>query len=95
MPTSLRITGYSAPALAAFPDRPTIHVEGEMGGAGWVGSIDVNDDDVRHVHGSVSMLPDGSVRWSLVSLVPYLLRSWKYVVAKLFWMNACGTTVHP
>ena len=38
-----------------------------MGGAGWVGIIDVNDEDVRHVHGTVSMLPDGNVRWSIVS----------------------------
>ena len=38
-----------------------------MGGAGWVGSVDVNDEDVRRVHGTVSMLPDGNVRWSIVS----------------------------
>ena len=68
VPMSLRITHYSAPALAAHPDRPTIHVEGDMGGAGWVGGVEAHDDDVRRVHGAVSMLPDGSVRWSLVSL---------------------------
>lgn len=67
---SLTITSYSAPTLAAYPDRPTIHVKGEMGGAGWVGSIDANHNDVRQIRGTVSMLPDGSVRWSLVSRLP-------------------------
>ena len=65
---SLRITYYSAPALTAHPD--SIHVEGDMGGAGCVGSVVAHDDDedVRRVHGAVSMLPDEIVRWSLVSL---------------------------
>ena len=67
VPLSLRITGYSAPSLPhLFPDRPTIHVAGEMGGGGWVGSFDGADEDVRRVHGMVSMLPDGNVRWSTV-----------------------------
>ncbi|KAI0689154.1 hypothetical protein C8T65DRAFT_746314 [Cerioporus squamosus] len=70
VPLSLKITGYSAPSLAAYPDRPTIHVKGEMGGAGWVGSVEADDDDIRHCHGTVSMLPDGSVRWSLTSTAP-------------------------
>ena len=69
VPMSLRITGYSAPSLSQlFPDRPTIHVEGEMGGGGWVGSFDGIDEDVRRVHGMVSMLPDGNVRWSTVRI---------------------------
>ncbi|RDX40069.1 hypothetical protein OH76DRAFT_1413201 [Lentinus brumalis] len=70
VPLSLQITGYSAPSIAAYPDRPTIHVKGEMGGAGWVGSVEANDDDVRHCHGTVSMLPDGNVRWSITSTAP-------------------------
>ncbi|RPD53811.1 hypothetical protein L226DRAFT_516813 [Lentinus tigrinus ALCF2SS1-7] len=70
VPLSMQITGYSAPSVAAYPDRPTIHIKGEMGGAGWVGSVDVNDEDVRHCHGTVSMLPDGNVRWSVTSTAP-------------------------
>ncbi|KAI1787250.1 hypothetical protein LXA43DRAFT_926453 [Ganoderma leucocontextum] len=71
VPMSLRITGYSAPSLLQlFPDRPTIHVVGEMGGGGWVGSFDGADEDVRRVHGTVSMLSDGNVRWSTTSTAP-------------------------
>ena len=71
VPMSLRITGYGSPAVAAYPDRPTILIAGEMGGAGWVGNVSGNEEDVRRVHGSVSMLPDGSVRWSMVSYRPF------------------------
>lgn len=67
VPLSLRITGYSPSPIPAYADRPTIHVEGEMGGAGWDGNVDLADEDVRRVHGSVSMLADGSVRWCIVS----------------------------
>ncbi|KAM5532007.1 hypothetical protein V8D89_014341 [Ganoderma adspersum] len=71
VPMFLRITGYSAPSLPhLFPDRPTIHIAGEMGGGGWVGSFDGADEDVRRVHGTVSMLPDGNVRWSTTSTAP-------------------------
>ena len=34
VPLSLRITGYSPSPLPQYADRPTIHIEGEMGGAG-------------------------------------------------------------
>ncbi|KAI0739991.1 hypothetical protein C8Q80DRAFT_1357624 [Daedaleopsis nitida] len=70
VPMSLKIISYSAPTLGAYPDRPTIHVKGEMGGGGWVGNIEANDEDIRQIHGTVSMLPDGSVRWSLTSSAP-------------------------
>ena len=81
----LRITGYSAPSLPdLYHDRPTIHVEGEMGGAGWIGSVDVgNDNDIRRVHGTVSMLASGEVRWSIVR-GRSLRRLRETVVAKLF-----------
>ncbi|EIW53100.1 uncharacterized protein TRAVEDRAFT_53514 [Trametes versicolor FP-101664 SS1] len=68
VPLSLRITGYSPSPNPVYADRPTIHVEGEMGGAGWDGNVDLADEDVRRVHGSVSMLVDGSVRWCITSL---------------------------
>ncbi|KAI0357274.1 hypothetical protein OH77DRAFT_1399499 [Trametes cingulata] len=69
VPLSLRITGYSPSPLPQHAARPTIHVSGSMGGAGWQGSGNVPpaDEDVRRVHGSVSMLADGCVRWSLTS----------------------------
>lgn len=56
----LRIVGYTPSEVASFPDRPTIHVEGET--AGPAGS-----STTRKVHGSVMMIADGSVRWMLVS----------------------------
>ncbi|KAI0368215.1 hypothetical protein BV20DRAFT_948678, partial [Pilatotrama ljubarskyi] len=67
VPVSLRITGYSPCPIAKYADRPTIHVEGEMGGAGWQGNVPLTDEDVRRVHGTVSMLADGNVRWSITS----------------------------
>lgn len=67
VPVSLRITGYSPSPIPAYPNRPTIHVEGEMGGAGWEGDVNLADEDIRRVHGTVSVLADGSVRWSIVS----------------------------
>ena len=57
--------------MEEYPDRPVIKVEGEMGGAFWLGNIGVYDD-VRHVHGTIETIADGSVRWSLVRLL-YLL----------------------
>ncbi len=67
VPISLRITSYSPSSIPAYSDRPTIHVEGEMGGAGWEGNVSLADEDIRRVYGTVSMLADGSVRWSIVS----------------------------
>ena len=60
IPMRLRIVGYTPSEVASFPDRPTIHVEGET--AGPAGS-----STTRKVHGSVMMIADGSVRWMLVS----------------------------
>ncbi|KAI9062526.1 hypothetical protein FKP32DRAFT_800490 [Trametes sanguinea] len=72
VPLSLRITGYSACPIPEYADRPTIHVEGEMGGAEWLEEAAdaglVPDPDVRRVHGTVSMLADGNVRWSITSM---------------------------
>ncbi|KAI0325607.1 hypothetical protein GY45DRAFT_1330084 [Cubamyces sp. BRFM 1775] len=68
VPLSLRITGYSPSPLPQYADRPTIHVEGEMGGAGWRGDVVAGEEDVRRVHGTVSMLKDGVVRWSITSM---------------------------
>ncbi|KAG1727751.1 uncharacterized protein EDB91DRAFT_885649 [Suillus paluster] len=64
MPLAIRITGYSespiVPGSTARP-LPTIHVEGES-----IGS-DRSLDDLRKVTGTVSMIGDGAIRWSLVS----------------------------
>lgn len=54
----LRAVSYSA-APKEWPDRPTIHVEGEHGGP-------LGSSDIRKVHGTVSMTGDGHVRYSLV-----------------------------
>ncbi|CDO69777.1 hypothetical protein BN946_scf184766.g22 [Trametes cinnabarina] len=71
VPLSLRITGYSPCPIPEFADRPTIHVEGEMGGAEWLqeaATMGLDDQDVRRVHGTVTMLIDGNVRWSITSM---------------------------
>ena len=73
MPVRLRVVGYGTPAVAAYPDRPTIVVEGEMGGQDFEGHTDATPDDIRRVHGTVSMLSTGHVRWCLVSSNPCLL----------------------
>lgn len=67
VPVRLRVVGYDAPSVAAYPDRPTILVEGEMGGQEFEGQEDGTVDDIRRLHGTVSMLPSGQVRWSLTS----------------------------
>ncbi|KAL1938004.1 hypothetical protein VTO73DRAFT_12015 [Trametes versicolor] len=67
-PLSLRITGYSPSPISAYPDRPTLHVEGETGGEGWDGNVYLGVHTVRRVHGTVSALADGGVRWSFYSM---------------------------
>lgn len=60
MTMRLRIVAYTKPRFPdLFPDRPTIHVAGETCAAG-IGA------PPRLVHGTVSMMIDGSVRWRLV-----------------------------
>lgn len=68
VPCRLRIVGYSPSVVPGYEDRPTIHVEGDMGGPGW---SDIWED-TRKLHGTVGIIADGSVRWSLVSFsFPY------------------------
>ena len=70
---AIRITGYSqspvTPGNTTHP-LPTIHVEGES-----IGS-DRSQYDVRRVKGTVGMIGDGAIRWSLVS-------------CKLFFFSLC------
>ena len=70
MPVRFRIVGYGPPAVAAYPDRPTIIIEGEMGGEEFEGQPDPTPDDIRRVHGTVSMLSTGHVRWCIVGHNP-------------------------
>ena len=61
---AIRITGYSqspVPSGSTIHPLPTIHVEGES-----IGS-DRSQYDVRRVKGTVGMIGDGAIRWSLVS----------------------------
>ncbi|CAL1717319.1 unnamed protein product [Somion occarium] len=69
VPLRLRIVSYKDEPDGS-PLFPTIQCEGEMGGQGWDTS-DEEQADVHHVEGSVSMLADGSVRWSLTSYMDY------------------------
>ncbi|KAI0667160.1 hypothetical protein C8Q78DRAFT_1054166 [Trametes maxima] len=69
VPVTLRVTGYSPSPIPKYADRPTIHFEGEMGGADWQGDVQLPEgEDVRKAYGTVSMLPDGNVRWCLTSM---------------------------
>lgn len=82
-PMTLRVSGYSKPPEPDATDRlssreleslvwklPVIHVEGESKGS------DMDSSVIRQVKGTVRMIGDGAVRWSLVitSLLHYL--SW-------------------
>ena len=61
---AIRITGYTespVPPESTTHPLPTIHVEGES-----IGS-DRSPHDVRRVKGSVGMIGDRAIRWSLVS----------------------------
>jgi len=69
-PMTLRISKYSWPPMSAFSPSsspshsgrsrlPTIHVEGEMAG--------IDQEITRYIKGTVSMIGDGTVRWSLIS----------------------------
>ncbi|KAI0641604.1 hypothetical protein C8Q79DRAFT_988118 [Trametes meyenii] len=69
VPVTLRVTGYSPSPIPKYADRPTIHFEGEMGGADWQGDVELpENEDVRKAYGTVSMLADGNVRWCLTSM---------------------------
>ena len=60
VPMRLRVSHYTAARIPEFPHRPTIHLEGETAGpAGTTG--------IRRIRGTVQMISDGSIRWTLVS----------------------------
>ncbi len=61
----LRIKSYSKAEVPEYAHLPTIHFVGETTGATIHGQP-------RSLHGTVSVIADGSVRWVLVSL-PFLL----------------------
>jgi hypothetical protein len=71
-PMTLRVSKYTWPPAPTFSSSsnsahssrsrlPIIHVEGEMAG--------LDQETVRYAKGTVSMIGDGAVRWSLVSLI--------------------------
>ncbi|KAH7924179.1 hypothetical protein BV22DRAFT_1105634 [Leucogyrophana mollusca] len=69
MPMALRISGYSrAPTPPSSTTNesllPVIHLEGESIGT------DTSLDDVRKVTGTVSVIGDGAIRWSMIFSVP-------------------------
>ena len=58
----LRIKSYSKSEIPEYAHLPTIHFVGETTGATIHGQP-------RSIHGTVSVIADGSVRWVLVSSV--------------------------
>jgi len=65
---AIRITGYSQssiPSESTTHPLPTIHVEGES-----IGS-DCSPHDVRRFKGTVGMIDDGAIHWSLVSCAQF------------------------
>jgi hypothetical protein len=86
IPMSIRITGYSKspiPPDSAICPLPTIHVEGES-----IGS-DRSLRDVRKVKGTVGMIGDGAIRWSLVSCM--LLFAWCRYTLCTYYTDASPT----
>ena len=55
----LRVKAYSASRIRKYAHLPTIHIEGEMASN--------FPDPSRKVEGTVCIIGDGSVRWTLVS----------------------------
>ncbi|KAH7917433.1 hypothetical protein BV22DRAFT_937050 [Leucogyrophana mollusca] len=67
IPLAVRITGYSKapiPPSSSTRPLPTIHLEGES-----IGS-DRDPNDGRKMKGSISMISDGAIRWTMLSYVP-------------------------
>ncbi|KAI0095063.1 hypothetical protein BDY19DRAFT_916086 [Irpex rosettiformis] len=62
VPLTMKITGYSPSVIPGYEHLPDIRFEGEMGGALW----DL-EQDIRRIHGTVSVIADGSIRWSTYS----------------------------
>jgi hypothetical protein len=86
IPMSIRITGYSKspiPPDSTIRPLPTIHVEGES-----IGS-DRSLRDVRKVKGTVGMIGDGAIRWSLVSCT--LLFAWCRYTLRTYYTNTSPT----
>lgn len=76
----LRISGYSPPPTPSESDTdydpdaliwklPVIHVEGEARGA------DMDEEVMRRIEGTVRMIGDNAVRWTLVRLAVPLIAS--------------------
>ncbi|KAH9840524.1 uncharacterized protein C8Q71DRAFT_721069 [Rhodofomes roseus] len=61
VPMRLRVASYGPPPVPAFPDRPTLHIEGETAANGATGTV-------RRLQGTVSVVKDGSVHWRIVLL---------------------------
>ena len=61
----LRIESYSQSDIPEYAHLPTIHVAGETTGASLHGQP-------RKMRGTVSVIADGSVRWTLVSSKAFL-----------------------
>ncbi|KAI0348197.1 hypothetical protein BDW22DRAFT_1350363 [Trametopsis cervina] len=62
VPLTMKIVGYSPAAIPGYEHMPTIHIEGEMGGPLWE-----IEHDQRRIHGTVGVIGDGSIRWSIYS----------------------------
>ncbi|KAH9946734.1 hypothetical protein B0H21DRAFT_387623 [Amylocystis lapponica] len=62
VPMRLRAAWYSQSPVPAFAERPTIHVEGETSGSAAGGNT-------RTLRGTVNVVSDGSVRWTLYTAV--------------------------
>lgn len=66
VPLMVRIAGYEPSTVPGYECYPTIVVEGEMGGGSWE-----FDHGHRRIYGTVGIIADGSVRWSLVNCIPF------------------------
>ena len=71
VPIRLRVVSYDHDDVSP-EDFPTIKIQGEMGGEGWRNRDEDDPDDngdQRFADGTVSLLADGHVRWSMVCVL--------------------------
>ncbi|CCM00206.1 uncharacterized protein FIBRA_02234 [Fibroporia radiculosa] len=61
VPMRLRVVSFSPSLVPAYPNRPTLHVEGETAGG-------TPQGPVRKLQGTVGVVADGSIRWTLLLL---------------------------
>lgn len=64
VPLTVHIVGYTPCTVPGYEQYPNLQVEGQMGGGDWKWH-----EDTRRIYGTVGVIADGSIRWSLVRCI--------------------------